>query len=167
MIAAAQKDLQAFGALYDQYAPVIYRYLLSRLGNIDEARDVTSQTFLKAIEAFPQYTHRGYFSAWLFSIARSKVIDLIRHNKHRVESFQEKWVDPLSDPLAHALANERKEALLRCLRALKPEDQELLRLRYVADLSYAEIAELAKKNEDAVKKSVYRLLVRLQNQLED
>jgi RNA polymerase sigma-70 factor (ECF subfamily) len=56
--------------------------------------------------------------------------------------------------------------LMKCIRTLAPEEQELLRLRYVADLSFAEMAELLLKSESAVKKSFYRLLARLQSQLE-
>jgi RNA polymerase sigma-70 factor (ECF subfamily) len=165
-IAAAQRDPQAFGDLYDHYAPSIYRYLLSRLGNVEEARDVTSQTFLKAVEIFPRYTHRGYFSAWLFSIARSKYVDHVRRRKHGVEIIREEQVDPQPDPLTEVVATERMAELMKCIRTLAPEEQELLRLRYVADLSFAEMAELLLKSESAVKKSFYRLLARLQSQLE-
>ena len=165
-IAAAQRDPQAFGELYDQYAPAICRYLLSRLGNVEDAHDVTSQTFLKAVEVFPNYKHRGYFSAWLFSIARSKYVDHIRRRKHGVETIREEQVDPQPDPLNEVVATERMAELMKCIRILAPEEQELLRLRYVADLSFAEMAELLLKSEGAVKKSFYRLLARLQSQLE-
>jgi RNA polymerase sigma-70 factor (ECF subfamily) len=165
-ITAAQRDPQAFGDLYDQYAPSIYRYLLSRLGNVEEARDVTSQTFLTAVEVFPRYKHRGYFSTWLFSIARSKYVDHLRRGKHGVEAIQEDQVDPQPDPLTRVVAAERVAELKECIHTLAPEEQELLRLRYVADLSFAEMAELLEKSEDAVKKSVYRLLARLQSRLE-
>lgn len=166
-VAAAQKNPQAFGALYDQYAPAIYRYLLSRLGNIDDARDVTSQTFLKAVEMFPRYKHRGYFSAWLFSIARSKYVDYLRQRKREAESFREDPVDPQPNPMVKVVVSERAAELKKCIHALTPIEQELLRLRYVANLSYGEMAELLNKNEDAVKKRIYRLLARLKNQMED
>jgi len=106
-IAAAQRDPQAFGNLYDQYAPSIYRYLLSRLGNVEEARDITSQTFLKAVEIFPQYRHRGYFSAWLFSIARSKYVNHLRKNKRGVEAINEEQPDPRPDPLSELVDSEQ------------------------------------------------------------
>lgn len=165
-VAAAQKDSQAFGALYDQYAPLIYRYLLSRLGNVEEARDITSQTFLKAVELFPQYNHRGYFSAWLFSIARSKYVDHLRKTRHGVVAINEEQLDPRPDPLNELVDSERLTELTKRIRALAPEEQELLRLRYVADLSFAEMAELLRVSEGAVKKRIYRLLARLQSQLE-
>lgn len=165
-VAAAQRDPQAFGNLYDQYAPVIYRYLLSRLGNVEEARDITSQTFLKAVELFSQYRHRGFFSAWLFSIARSKYVDHLRKNRRGVEAISEEQLDPRPDPLSELVASERMTELTKCIRALTPDEQELLRLRYVADLSFVEMAELLRMSEGAIKKRIYRLLARLQSQLE-
>jgi len=165
-IAAAMKDPENFGYLYDRYAPLIYRYLLSRLGNVDEARDVTSQTFLKAVEIFPRYTHRGYFPAWLFSIARSRYIDHLRRGRHGVETIREEQPDPQPGPLSEMVAEEQKAELMNCIRALNAEEQELLRLRYVANLSFAEMADLLHKSEGSIKKRIYRLLARLQSQLE-
>jgi RNA polymerase sigma-70 factor (ECF subfamily) len=69
-----QERSGSFGAIYDRYAASIFRYLISRTGNVEEAKDLTSQTFLTAIEAFPRYQDQGYVSAWLFSIARSTIL---------------------------------------------------------------------------------------------
>lgn len=165
-IAAAYLDPQAFGELYDKYAPAVYRYLLSRLGSIEEARDIMSQTFLKAVEMFPHYKHKGFFSAWIFSIARSRYVDHLRRTKTPVELIHEEHVDPTPDPLTDMIAAERIAEVVKYIQASSEEEQEILRLRYVADLSFAEMAELLNKNQDAVKKNFYRLLARLQSQLE-
>ena len=165
-VRAARTDQQAFGQLYNRYATSIYRYLLSLLGNVEEAKDVTSQTFLTAFEAFPRYQHHGYFSAWLFSIARSKYVDYLRKARNRPELLDEGDQVNREDPLQRVVETERVGELKKCIQALPDEEQELLRLRYVAGLSFAEVASLLKKKEDAVKKSVYRLLARLQSQLE-
>ncbi|RPI87288.1 MAG: sigma-70 family RNA polymerase sigma factor [Chloroflexi bacterium] len=160
-IAAARKDPRAFGLLYDRYAPKIYRYLLSRLRSVEEAKDVTSQTFLTAIESFPRYKHNGYFSAWLFSIARSKYVDHLRKSKHRSEIFEEQEQASLPDPLLQVIETERMAELRRIIRGLPEDEQEMLRLRYVAELGFAEMASVMNKKQDAVKKSLYRLLARL------
>ena len=165
-IRAARADPKAFGLLYDRYASSIYRYLLSRLGNVAEAQDVTSQTFLTAFEAFPRYQHLGYFSAWLFSIARSKYIDHLRKARSLPGPLDEQVKADLPDPLGLVIETERVSALKQCIRALPEHERELLRLRYVAGLSFVEVALLLNKREEAVKKSVYRLLARLQSQLE-
>jgi RNA polymerase sigma-70 factor (ECF subfamily) len=165
-VEAARRDPQAFAVLYDRYAPRIYRYLLSRLGSVAEAQDLTSQTFLTAFESFPRYRHTGFFSAWLFSIARSKYVDHLRRIKIRSRPLEDPGADLFPDPLSEIAENERVSELKRRIRALPEADRELLRLRYVAGLGFAEMARVLNKKEDAVKKSLYRLLARLQRQLE-
>jgi RNA polymerase sigma-70 factor (ECF subfamily) len=166
-IREAQVSSEAFARLYDRYAPNVYRYLLSRLGNVAAAQDVTSQTFLKAYEMFPRYRHEGYFSAWLFAIARSKYVDYLRRTKNRSETNIETIQDPQPDLLQGVIRSERLAELKTAIRKLSEEEQDLLRLRFVANLSFAEMASLLRRKEEAVKKTLYRLLARMQSQLED
>ena len=166
-ILESKANPQAFARLYDRYAPNIYRYLLSRLGNVAGAQDVTSQTFLRAFEMFPRYRHQGYFSAWLFAIARSKYVDYLRKTKNRAGTSIDHIQDPQEDLLQRVIHSERLAELKMVIGRLSEEEQELLRLRFVADLSFAEMASLLERNEEAVKKTLYRLLARLQSQMED
>jgi RNA polymerase sigma factor (sigma-70 family) len=62
--------------------------------------------------------------------------------------------------------SQRRERLRQLVQALKEEERELIYLRYVAELSFAEIARSLRKNEEAVKKSLYRLIARLKGELE-
>jgi RNA polymerase sigma-70 factor, ECF subfamily len=164
--ASIQERSESFSAIYDRYAPSIYRYLLSRTGNVEVAKDLTSQTFLTAMEAFSQYQDQGYVSAWLFSISHSKFIDHLRktERKRRLEEVRNSDLEP--DLVNLLVATERIVALRKRIRALSEEDQELLRLRFVADLTFPEMAQILRRKEDTVKKSVYRLLARLHRQME-
>src|SRR5690606_27822919 len=112
-IRAAQADPAQFEGLYHAYAGRVFGYLYSRVGSRSEAEELTAQTFLAALERLPHYTHKGYFAAWLFAIARHKAADSFRR--------------PPAEPL-HA-------ALRQHIAALPAQHAELLRLRYVADLS--------------------------------
>jgi RNA polymerase sigma-70 factor (ECF subfamily) len=167
LVSKAKQDPKSFGKLYDLHAPSIYRYVLSRIGNVQEAQDITSQTFLKALEMLPLYKHRGYFSAWLFSIARSKYIDHFRKHNQETRAFINKDLETEPDVLSTVVGRERLTILNDILRLLPEDEQDLLRLRNVAELSFTEIAEILKKNEGAIKKRYYRLLARLQSQLEE
>ena len=166
MIAEAKRDLRAFGQLYDLYVQPLYRYLLSRLGDVQGAEEVTSQTFLAALEAFPRYRHRGKFAAWLFSIARSKLMDHFRKHKREVAYERDLENDERVDLLGDLIQSQEVAQLAILIRELGEDKKELLRLRYVAGLSYAEMGVLLKKKEDTVKKAVYRLLERLHRQME-
>lgn len=77
LVAAARRDPRAFGALYDRYVTQIYRYSYARLRNVPAAEDATSQTFLKALQALPQFRD-GMFIAWLYRIAHNVCADMVR-----------------------------------------------------------------------------------------
>lgn len=166
LIAAARSDPAAFGRLYDHFVQPVYRYLYSRLGRVHEAEDLTSQTFMAAYEALPKYREQGQFAAWLFRIARSKMNDHFRRGRFEVRLDAAEEISAGEDTLNLLIQDEELGRLQLILGKLNPEEGDLLRLRYVADLSFAEMAELLGRREDAVKKSVYRLLARLKGQME-
>jgi RNA polymerase sigma-70 factor (ECF subfamily) len=162
----AKTNPEAFGRLYDHYIQPVYRYLYSRVGTVHEAEDLASQTFMAAFKSMPRYRERGQFAAWLFRIARSKLMDHYRGDRHEVPLEAAQGLAVGLDTLASIVQTETLGRLRFLLSQLKDDEQELIRLRYVADLSFAEIANLLGKREDAVKKSVYRLLARLKGQME-
>ncbi len=167
----AKTDSAAFGRLYDLYVQPVYRYLYSRVGSVHEAEDLTSQTFIAAYEALPKYRERGLFAAWLFQIARSKMNDQFRKRRREVPLHEEPLEEAREfiereDYLGQVIHAEDITRLRAIIRDLDGNDQELLRLRYIAKLSFAEIAELIGKREDTVKKTLYRLLAQLKDQME-
>lgn len=162
----AKTNPAAFGRLYDIYVQPVYCYLYSRVGSVQEAEDLTSQTFVAAFESLPKYRERGLFAAWLFRIARSKMNDLFRKSKREIplESAGEFIVQ--EDSLGRVILDDEITSLRSHIKDLEWNEQELIRLRYVAQLSFAEIADLIGKREEAVKKSLYRLLAQLKGQME-
>jgi RNA polymerase sigma-70 factor (ECF subfamily) len=77
LVAAAQRDRQAFGPLYARYANPIYKYCFAQLSNRQVAEDSTSLVFTKELDGLPRF-HRGSFRAWFFAIARNVVTDQFR-----------------------------------------------------------------------------------------
>jgi len=167
LVAAARQDPAAFGKLYDHYVQPLYRYILSRTGSVPEAEDITAQTFLAALEALDRYRHQGYFSAWLFSIAHNKMVAYFRKQHRQVPLDSIDQLPAVADLLQQVSAGERSAALQQIIRGLPANDRELLRLRYVAELSFAEMAAFLGRSEPATKKALYRLLGRLQSRLEE
>ena len=166
LVEAAVKDPAAFGRLYNHYVQPVYRYLYSRVGTVHDAEDLTSQTFMAAYESLTRYRERGYFAAWLFRIARSRLIDHLRSSRREVELQAAEKGAAVQDALGQVIQDEEISQLQTLIYELTEEEQDLIRLRYVADLSFAEMAGVLGKREDAVKKSVYRLLARLKSQME-
>lgn len=166
IIKAAREDPKAFGELYKLYVAPVFRYLYSRVGNVHEAEDITAQAFLVAFESFDRFREDRHFASWLFTIARNKAMDHFRQRKD-LSSIDEAANIPVeNDPLSGMIQVEQMTALSKLIQALPEEDRELLRLRFLAAMSFPEIAHFLHRNEGAVKKSIYRLLARLHSQME-
>ena len=165
-VAKSKENPSEFSTLYDRYVQSIYRYLYYRTGSAAEAEDLTSQTFLSALEALPRYQHQGTFGAWLFRIARGKVIDYVRRRKNQLP-LEDVYPAESADLLAQLAHADEIASLSALIHQLDEDEQELIRLRYTAGLPFAHIAAVLDSNENTVKKSLYRVMARLQSQLED
>jgi len=166
LILAAQKNPARFQAVYDRWAASVYQYFYHRTGEMASAEDLTSQLFLAAYQALPRYQHRGHFAAWLFTIARNLAREHYRKMGREVPLEMAQNLASPSDPAAVVSQEDEIRYLVQLVRSLPEEEQELIRLRYVANLSFADMAIVLGKREDAVKKSLYRLQARLQSLLE-
>ncbi len=166
LVEACRRDPAAFSGLYHKYLRPVYRYHYARCGSPAEAEDLTSQTFLAALEALPRYREQGCFAAWLFAIARRKAID--HHRKVGAVSLEglPLLADPHPGPAHLAQAADERRRLAEALAGLDDDQRELLRLRFAAGLPFDEIAALLGRTPQAVKMAVYRLLDRLERQME-
>jgi len=163
VIAAAVRGEQAaLAVIYDAYARRLYRYFYSRVGNVADAEDLCGQTFLGLLEALPRYRHRGRFTAWVFQIAHH------HYRRHRATlTVDETLIDPRAGRLLENVIDDQAlDKLRRLFTALDEDERELLRLRFVGELSFVEIGALLGRKEDAVRKSVQRILSRLYGQME-
>lgn len=167
LVADYRADRRAFVRIYDRYLSQVYRYLYSRTGDRQMAEDLTSQTFLTALEKMDDYRDNGHLSAWLITIARNKSNDAFRKDRRLIPIDQ--IVEPAvhSDLLQDVIHNNRRTALVEQLALLDEEDAELLRLKYSGGLTFSEISELMMKTEEAVKKQTYRILARLKSRMEE
>jgi RNA polymerase sigma-70 factor (ECF subfamily) len=165
LVQACQTDPAAFTYLYRRYFDAVYHYQLARAGSAAEAEDLTSQTFLAALESLPRYRENGRFAAWLFSIARRK---LAEHYRRRPTLALDELTltSPDPDPLRSLEEQEQRDWLETQLAGLREEERELLRLRFAAGLPFEQIGTLMRRSTQAVKMAVYRLLERLEREKE-
>jgi len=168
---ASNGDRDAFGQLYERYVERIFNYVYYRTGNLHDAEDLTARVFQRAMNHIRNYTDRGVpFSAWLYRIAHNLVA-----NWHRDRSRKQEI--PLDDlpvipargdhPERNLVRSQEQEALLRMIRRLPAERQNLLILKFVENMSNAEIGQIMGRSEGAVKSLYHRTLLSLRDQLED
>jgi RNA polymerase sigma-70 factor (ECF subfamily) len=162
----AAHDPDAFTELYHRYLSRVYRYHLARTGHVQEAEDLTAQTFLTAFESINSFRGKSGFSSWLFGIASHKLVD--HYRRSRLESSldeAEQIHSPL--PLPEEAVAQRLDLarVAHLLKLISPERAEALVLCIFGGLSLAEAAQVVGKSEAAVKMLVHRGLCDLQERL--
>lgn len=162
LIEAAKQDPGRFAELYDQNFYRVYVYVSRRVPTREEAEDVTSEVFHKALAKLQSYEWRGGpFSAWLFRIAANAISD--RRERGRRES-----TDPVPDlPDEAALkAVEEQASLFQLVDALPAEQRRVIVMRFVEQKKLKEIAGELHKSEGAIKQLQFRALQSLRARLE-
>jgi len=166
---ARNGDAAAFGEIYDTHVDSVYRYLLYRVREPSDAEDLTSEVFTRAFANVHRYRWQGKsFLAWLYTIARNAVTDRHRRDRPTVELDNAHGLAE-EGPTAHdrAVLGEEVDALRGAVKHLTGEQQEVLVLRFVDDLSSREVADILGKNEGAVRALQFRALGRLRRILHD
>jgi RNA polymerase sigma-70 factor, ECF subfamily len=169
---AGQGDNEAFGLLYERYVGRIYNYIYYRTGNQYDAEDLTARVFFRAMHHIPNYQNRGLpFSAWLYRIAHNLVANWYRDRSRRKEILLDDSLldnrSPEHHPEAALVENEERERLLKIIRRLPPDRQQLLILKFVEHLSNAEIGQIMGRTEGAIKSLYHRTLLSLRDDLEE
>ncbi len=167
LVRRARRERQAFGVLYERHVAAIYRYVFYRVGNVEDAEDLTARVFARALRHIHNYDDRGLpFTAWLYRIAHNVVANFHRDNSRR-PSVPLEEADALSsatgeDDHEQRIDRERERArLLRAVRKLPPERQHLLVLKFVEQLQNAEIGQIMNRSEGAIKSLYHRTLLQL------
>ncbi len=169
IVAAAKKgDAISFGKLYDHYVKPIYRFIAVKVSVRQEAEDLTHEVFLTAWQKLPSFTFRGFpFSSWLYRIARNRVIDHYRTKKQHADINEvDEGLLGITD--SHEAGVDTALTLSKIYEAMKglnADQQDVLILRFVDDLSPAEIAEVLDKSEGAVRIIQHRAVETLKKKL--
>ena len=162
----AKQETTAFAELYHRHIQRVYRYQLARTGSTADAQDLTSQTFLAALEGIASYRGSGSFAAWLMGIAHHK-LSLHFRRSDRTAALEDcpEPVDPA--PALELVAGKRLQfsQVCRAITHLSTERAEAIVLYIFAELSAAETGIVMGKSEAAVKMLVLRGLRELRQQL--
>ncbi len=171
LLLASQGDRDSFGQLYERYIDRIFNYVYYRTGNTHDAEDLTARVFQRAMNHIRNYTDRGVpFSAWLYRIAHNLVANWHRDRSRRQEiPLNELPVLPSREdrPETTLVRSQEQDSLLRMLRKLPSERQTLLILKFVENMSNAEIGQIMGRSEGAVKSLYHRTLLALRDELGD
>jgi RNA polymerase sigma-70 factor, ECF subfamily len=160
-ISQAKQDPSAFRPLYEKYFKQIFLFIYHRVEDRDITVDLTSQVFLKALARIEQFNERGLpFSSWLYRIAINECNDFFRKNKRsRVVYVEEPAFNNL---FVEMFPDDPKEELEKKLHAvlqkLKPEELQIIELRFFEDMSFKMVSEVMNISETNAKVRTYRTL---------
>ena len=172
LINDARTNPESFGLLYEKYVGKIYNYIYFKVGNSDDAQDLTAKVFFKALKSIGNYRHMGLpFSAWLYRIAHNLVANHHRDRSRVTEVSIENLILP--DPSRSAapeavMARKQDNAyLLELINDLSPQKRELIVLKFSQKLSNQEIGIIFGKTEGAIKSLYHRTLTELKDKAKE
>jgi RNA polymerase sigma-70 factor (ECF subfamily) len=160
-------DDDALSLLYRRYLPVVYRFVVVRVADVQVAEDVTSETFLGMVDTIERVraTDELSFAAWLLGIARHKVAEHYRRLQMRppLHPAGEPWDEPLAlaeagDPLGVVTARESWAEVVAALQQLTEEQRTVLLYRCVLDYKTEQVARLLDRQPGAIRAVLFRAL---------
>lgn len=172
LIDKAKEDISNFTPLYKKYRKAVFRYVYNRVSRKKElAEDITSETFVKAIDNFDSFKFRNKpFVVWLYTIAHNLIVDYFRSKKERNISLDNLPIPPKDiseDQILKLSREELKEQIKQVSPKLSDELNNIFTLKHTEDLTFSEIAQLIGKTEGAVKMQYYRGLEKLKDLIEN
>lgn len=158
---AQNKDRDAFGSLFDLYYDKVLNYVFRRVLNTEYAKDITSNTFLKALKNLDQFEWRNgpfSFNGWIFKIATNEVNQYFRkQNRYKLTiddpDFKELGDNnKIAEEIEKKIDNDKHLLILnKAIKQLKPIYQDILHLKYFEEMSYEEISQVLNKNESTIR----------------
>jgi len=150
----------AFKPVYEAYFLRVFRYCLRRVGCLEEAEDLTSVVFTRALSNIASY-RGGSFPAWVFRIAHNVLVNHLRNKRVMIPLENAEQLGIVDDPLFRLIDVEERQHVNRLIASLSDEQRNLLSLRIASRLSAKEIGEVIGKSEGAVRVAIHRIIQQL------
>ena len=161
ILKAATTNPAKFAPIYEKYYVAIFKFVLQRVENEQVASEIVSDVFAKAIFNLKKYKFKGYpFSAWLYRVAYNEIATKFRKKQKQrtVNIPDESWNLFSNDEDEENDIAIDLQKLKICLPKLKPNEIELIEMRFFEKRSFKEIAEITGVTENNAKVKVYRTI---------
>ncbi len=152
----------AFGELYSLYFKRIFKFVYYRVGHKEVAEDLTEEVFIKAYTKLASVQQNSSFEGWLYQIARNTVIDHYRDKKMIVALEEVENTLEYESNIVNVLElQDEQKVLLKLIKELEPDQQVIIKLKFLEDLDNPEIAALTNKTEGAIRVIQHRAITKL------
>ena len=165
---AAGGDTEAFGRLYDIYTDRIYQHIYYRTSNVEDARDLTQEVFIKAWQGLPKYKRtKTPFLGWLFTISHNRVIDYYRTRKDYNYLKDEIVMEDREKSPEKVVEDQfTQQEVRRAILKLPEDQQQVILMSFIEGFGYNEIAAALNKSEGNIRVIVHRALKRMREILD-
>jgi RNA polymerase sigma-70 factor, ECF subfamily len=163
----AQKlDREAFGRIYDHFSEKLYRFIFFRVGHKELAEDILADTFVKAWTKIEQVSSSKAFTSWIYQIAKNNIIDYYRVKKITVDLEEVvEFLEDASSPIDDANLMIEQLVVVELIKALPPDQQQILQYKFFEDLENIEIAQIMGKSEGSIRVIQHRAINKLKELL--
>lgn len=154
-------DKKALFTFYKTYSPKLFSYIKHKIEKIEDAEEILQDCLLASLDAIRDYSGQSSLYTYIYSIAKHKVVDFYRRKKIKQVVFSK---FPQISQLASLIAspeqkfdqNTLKAKITDCFIRLKPKYREVLKLKYLEDLSVSEISQQTKETIKSVESTLFR-----------
>lgn len=154
-------------AMRDFEGPLV-GYTMNLVGDLETARDIVQETFIKLYEQEPGRISATGLKAWLYTVSRNRALDSLRRRKHQVsidDDSMPEFISPDSSPDEQLSQAEEAANVLRFIRRLPANQQEVVKLKFISDLSYKEISAITGLSSTNVGFLIHTALQRLRQMM--
>jgi len=153
----------AFASIYNLYFEKIFRFIFYRVSHKEVAEDLSEEVFVKAYTKLSTIEKDDSFEGWLYQIARNKVIDYYREKKQTVALEDVENILEYESNIIDVLELKGQQKIfLSLLKELGPDQQLVLKLKFLENLENDQIAQIMEKKEGAIRVIQHRAIIRLQ-----
>ncbi len=169
LVDAGDPTFQDFAERYRQYFPRVFAYIYGRIRDVQATEDLVSEVFERAFVKAHTLRHEGAFGTWLFTIARNILISYCRRRSRFGTHADYDLVNSLPQegvPEDHLLEREELARIMAHLRHFPRREQDIIALKFDAELTNAQIAEVMRLTESNVRVILCRTLQKLRKALQ-
>ncbi len=158
----------ALADLYNTYFERIYRFIFYRVSHKETAEDLTEDVFVKIFKKLRDLEQLGAFEGWLFQIARNQVIDYYRRKKQTVPLEEiENTLEYETNIVDIVNLKTEQTVFIKLLKELSPEQQQVIKLKFLEDIDNDIIAEMMNKTKGAIRVIQHRAIAKLKELIDD
>lgn len=169
---AAQGDQEAFRLLAERYHTPLINYIMTIIPSVEDAEDISQDTFNNAFNSIATFNSRYAFSTWLYSIARNRAIDILRQKQlnpisiQKSEGCEMEFDSNISSPEDQMITNQGIDVIINMIQSLPDEYREVAELRFIKDYPYEKIAKELNLPIGTIKTRINRARKQLRTLLE-